>query len=177
VTDPTTPEPTSPVPPVAPVAPPTAPPAPPVAPPVPPAPAPTAAVYPPTAAYPPAAPAYPPTAPGYPPAAPGYAPAGYPPVYAPAAAGPKQGLSLTSFILAIAGFLFAFAFGFGLIISVAAVILGFIGRKREPGAPTWMSLVGIIGGFVGILIALIIGGLFVFAIVGAAVAGDAYGNF
>jgi hypothetical protein len=135
--------------------------------------APTAPPMPPTAAYPPAAP-------GYPPAGPGYAPAGYPPAataYTPAPAGARQGLSLTSFILGIAGFLLAFVFGFGLIVGVAAVILGFLGRKREPAAPRWMSLVGIIGGFVGIAVALIVGGLFVVAIVANAVAGDGYANF
>jgi hypothetical protein len=57
------------------------------------------------------------------------------------------------------------------------VILGFLGRKREPGAPKWMSLIGIIGGFVGVAISLVVGGLFIFAIVAAAVSGDAYGNF
>jgi hypothetical protein len=77
------------------------------------------------------------------------------PVYAPAPAGPKQALSLTSFITGIAGVVFFLVPGLGFLASLAGVILGFIGRKKEPGAPKWMSLVGIIAGFVGIFLSLI----------------------
>jgi hypothetical protein len=94
-------------------------------------------------ATPPAAPATPPAAP----AAPAYAPA---PV-----AGPKQTLSLISFIAGIAGIVFAWAPGFGFLVALAAVILGFLGKSKEPQAPHWMWLVGIITGFIGIFIALI----------------------
>ena len=45
--------------------------------------------------------------------------------------------------------------GLGFLASLAAIILGFIGRKNEPGAPKWMSLVGIIAGFVAILLSII----------------------
>lgn len=78
------------------------------------------------------------------------------PAPAPAAAGPKQALSLTSFILGIAGVLFCAVPFFGFLVALAAVIVGFIARKREPDAPKWMSLVGIIAGFVAIVLGIIL---------------------
>lgn len=93
-----------------------------------------------------------------PPAAPVGASAGVAP------AGAKKGLSLTSFILGIASVvLFIFSW-FAAIIGVVAVILGFIGRSKEPGAPRWMWLLGIILGFVGIIIGVIVGVLAVAAV-------------
>ena len=97
----------------------------------------------------------PPPPPAEPPVTPPAAPAT--PAYAPApAAGPKQGLSLTSFILGLAGLVFSWALGFGFLVALAAVILGFLGKAKEPQAPKWMWLVGIITGFVAIFIALIV---------------------
>lgn len=83
------------------------------------------------------------------------APAPAAPVYAPVAAGPKQALSLTSFITGLASIVFLWVPGLGFLSGLAGIILGFIGRKREPGAPRWMSLVGIITGFVGVFLNLI----------------------
>jgi hypothetical protein len=86
------------------------------------------------------------------------APAYVPPAYSPTPVGPgvKQGLSLASFILGLVGFLLSFAFGVGFLPGLAAVITGFIARKREPDAPKWMWLVGIIAGFVAILSSVIV---------------------
>lgn len=79
------------------------------------------------------------------------------PAYAPAPmAGPKQGLSLTSFILGIAAFVLSFFYGIGFLPGIAAVIVGFIAKGKEPQAPRWMWLIGIIGGFVAIGIGLIV---------------------
>lgn len=78
------------------------------------------------------------------------------PAPAPVAAGPKQALSLTSFILGLAGLVFSWVPVLGFLASLAAIILGFIGRKREPAAPAWMSLVGIIAGFVAIVLSIIL---------------------
>ena len=78
------------------------------------------------------------------------------PAPAPVAAGPKQALSLTSFIMGLAGLLFCAVPFFGFLVALAAVIIGFIARKREPGAPKWMSLVGIIAGFVAIVLGIIL---------------------
>jgi hypothetical protein len=84
------------------------------------------------------------------PAAPAYAPA---PVAGVAA---KRALSLTSFILGLAGVILFWTTWFAILVGIAAVVLGFIGRSREPGAPKWMSLVGIIAGFVAIVLGVII---------------------
>jgi len=78
------------------------------------------------------------------------------PAPAPGPAGPKQALSLTSFILGIAGIVFSWVPILPFLASLAAIILGFIARKNEPGAPKWMALVGIILGFVAIGLAILI---------------------
>jgi hypothetical protein len=68
---------------------------------------------------------------------------------------PKQGLSLTSFIVGLAGLLIlSWIPILGLIVGIAAVVLGFMAKGREPGAPQWMWIVGVIAGFVTILINL-----------------------
>jgi hypothetical protein len=46
------------------------------------------------------------------------------------------------------------AWGLGFLFAVAAVVLGFIGRRREPQAKGFW-LTGIILGFVGIVIAIV----------------------
>lgn len=83
-----------------------------------------------------------------PPATP-YAPAGGPP------ATKSPILSILSLVGGIVGALLAFFFGVGFIFSAAAVVLGFIARRKEPAAKG-MWLTGIILGFVGIAIALFI---------------------
>jgi hypothetical protein len=80
---------------------------------------------------------------------------------------PKQSLSLTSFILGLAGLLFAWipVVGiFGFLASVGAVVTGFLGRAKEPQAPKWMWLIGIIAGFVAIGISIIFFILFIVAL-------------
>lgn len=90
-----------------------------------------------------------------------------PPVTPPPAAapGPKQSLSLASFIVGLASFVLSWIFGLGLIPGIVAVVLGFKAKKSEPGAPQWMWLVGIITGFVGIGISLIFGLITIIGIV------------
>jgi hypothetical protein len=84
------------------------------------------------------------------PAAPAYA-------AAPAAAGPKQTLSLVGFILGIASIVFSAAPLLPLGAGIAAIILGVKARKSEPGAPKWMATTAIITGIVGIILSIIIG--------------------
>ena len=84
------------------------------------------------------------------PAAPAYA-------AAPAAAGPKQTLSLVGFILGIGSVVFAWTFFIGVGAGIAAIIVSRKGRKEEPGAPKWMTQVGIITGIVGIILGIIFG--------------------
>lgn len=95
------------------------------------------------------------TPPAPPAATPPPAPYAAPYAAAPAAAGPKQGLSLTSFILGLGGLVLSWIPFFGPLVSIAAVILGFIGKAKEPGAPKWMWIVGLITGFVGILLGIL----------------------
>lgn len=80
--------------------------------------------------------------------------AGEPQPYAatPQTAGPAQGLSITSMILGIAGILFG---GF-IPVSVAVVITGHMASKSQAYAkPFWLT--GIITGYIGIGIGLLVG--------------------
>jgi len=71
-------------------------------------------------------------------------------------------------VLGIVGVLFG---GFGLLISIAAVITGHMGQRRQPYAkPFWLT--GIITGYFGILIGLVVTGLFIFLIVLGVSQGD-----
>lgn len=92
------------------------------------------------------------------------------PAPAPAAAGPKQALSLTGFILGLVGLVFSWVPVFGFLAALAAVIISVMARKREPGAPQWMKLVGLIAGIVGLVIAVIVG---IFWIIGLVFLGAA----
>ena len=68
---------------------------------------------------------------------------------------PKQGLSLTSFILGIAGFILSWIPFLGLLVSIGAVVLGFIAMSRQKSATKWMWIVGLVAGFLGLLGGLI----------------------
>lgn len=78
-----------------------------------------------------------------------------PPTPAPAAAGPKQSLSLTGFILGLVGFVFSWIPVLGFLAAVAAIIISLMAKGKEPGAPKWMWIVGLIGGIVGVLGSLV----------------------
>lgn len=86
------------------------------------------------------------------------APAGSPYTPQPASApSPKQGLSLTSFIAGLAGLIiFSWIPVLGFLVPLTAVIIGFMAKGKEPGAPKWMWLIGVISGFVGIVVGIII---------------------
>lgn len=81
-------------------------------------------------------------------------------------------------ILGIAGLpLLVLTWALALPLSIAAVVLGFIGRKKEPAGRAF-ALTGIITGFVGLLIALaiVVFLVFFFAIaIGSASSGYNYG--
>ena len=86
------------------------------------------------------------------PPAPGTVPPAY--SYAPAPVVPRT-LSLVGMILGIVGLVVSlFAWGFGFILSAPAVVLGFLGRRREPAARGF-ALTAIITGFAGIALSLI----------------------
>ena len=79
---------------------------------------------------------------------------GYAQPYATAPAGKSPILSILSLVGGIIGIILNFAFGIGALFAVAAVVLGFIGRSKEPQAKGFW-LTGIILGFVAIAIAII----------------------
>jgi hypothetical protein len=90
------------------------------------------------------------------------------PGYTPPPAGPAQGLSIASMILGIGGLVLSW-FGFGLLAAIAAVITGHMAQKRQPWAKGFW-LTGIITGYVGLAISVIIGAIVVFAIVAGVLA-------
>lgn len=98
-----------------------------------------------------------PPAPG-PSDAPDYgSPSARPPAYAYAPPPPTapRTLSLVGMILGIAGLVITvFAWGFGFVLSAPAVVLGVLGRRREPGARGF-ALAAIITGLAGIVVSLI----------------------
>jgi hypothetical protein len=89
------------------------------------------------------------------PAAYGQQPAPYGQPYVQQGASRTPVLSIISMIAGIVGLLANFAFGAGIILSVGAVVLGFLGKGREPQAKGFW-LTGLITGFAGIAIAVIV---------------------
>jgi hypothetical protein len=97
--------------------------------------------------------------------------------YSASVAGPKQTLSLTSFILGLAGLLFGwipFVGIIGFLAAIGAVVTGYMAKAREPQAPRWMWLVGIIAGFVAIAIGIIVLVVFIIGIVALGSLGGSY---
>ena len=82
-----------------------------------------------------------------------------PPAYsaASAAPGPKQTLALTSFITGLAAFVFSWVPVLSLAAGIVAIIVGIRAKNKEPLAPKWMWIVGIIAGAVGALFSIIWG--------------------
>jgi hypothetical protein len=104
----------------------------------------------------------------------GSAPYGQP--YSPVASAPKT-LSLIGMIAGIVGVVVSLASGgFGLIFSIGAVVLGFLGKKREPAAKGFW-LTAIITGFAGILISIIWGIVLVLIFVAAASSASDYSTY
>jgi len=70
--------------------------------------------------------------------------------YSPAAAGPPQGLAISSMVLGIVGLVFL-----GILASIPAVITGHMAQKRQPYAKAFW-LTGLITGYIGILIGVVL---------------------
>ena len=67
----------------------------------------------------------------------------------------SQTLSILSMVFGILGVLGSLLYGIGFLPGLAGVILGFIARRREPASkPFWLT--GIITGFVGIAISVVV---------------------
>lgn len=74
----------------------------------------------------------------------------------PPAAGPKQTQSLVGFILGIAAFVLSWVFILGLLLGVGAIIVSLMAKGKEPGAPKWMWIIGLVGGIIGVVTGLIV---------------------
>jgi hypothetical protein len=74
----------------------------------------------------------------------------------PPAAGPKQTQSLVGFILGIAAFVLSWVFILGLLLGVGAIIVSLMAKGKEPGAPKWMWIIGLVGGILGVVTGLIV---------------------
>jgi|SRR5689334_9903593 hypothetical protein len=86
-------------------------------------------------------------------------PAAATPPAAPAAAGPKQTLSIVGFILGIASIVFAFPVPLlGLAGGIAGLIVSRKGKRDEPGAPSWMHTLGFVLSIIGLVLS-VIGGI------------------
>jgi hypothetical protein len=78
---------------------------------------------------------------------------------------PKQTLSLVSFIAGCAAFVFSWVPFLGLIVAIAAIVTGFMAMSKEKAAPKWMWIIGLVGGFLGLLGALFFTGALILALV------------
>jgi len=79
------------------------------------------------------------------------------PAAAPVAAGPKQTQSIVGFILGIASVVFCATGLIAVAAGIAAIIVSNRAKKSEPGAPSWMHLVGLITGIAGIVLGIFVG--------------------
>ncbi|WP_411700361.1 hypothetical protein [Conyzicola sp.] len=91
-----------------------------------------------------------------------------PPIEGPTA--PTPNLSIISMILGILGLLIGLVGG-GLLFSVGGVVLGHLGQRKEPEAKGFW-LTGLITGYVGILLNLIVIVVWIVVFVALAAAGD-----
>jgi hypothetical protein len=81
-------------------------------------------------------------------------------------------LSLIGMILGILGVLSGF-FGWGLLFAIGAVVLGHLGKRREPTAkPFWLT--ALITGYIGIALNVVVLGLAIIVAIAAINAGVTY---
>ncbi len=79
------------------------------------------------------------------------------PATPPAPAGPKQTLSLVSFIVGIGSIVFCGLGIIGLAAGIVAIILSNKAKKSEPDAPDWMKTLGLVFGIIGAILSVIVG--------------------
>lgn len=109
----------------------------------------------------PVTPPTPPAAATPPPAAPAA------PAYAPGAP-VKQALSITGFVLGIGAIVFLWVPVFGFLVGIAGLIVSLLARSREPQAPNWMKILGLVLSIVGLALSIIYFIFWIIIIVSAA---------
>jgi hypothetical protein len=96
--------------------------------------------------------------PGYAPQ--GYAPQGYAPqpVFVQAPAQPGNGLGVAGFVTGLLGLLFCWVPVLGIILALLGVIMGGVGipQGKKKGAPTGLSIAGLVLGIIALIPAIII---------------------
>jgi hypothetical protein len=90
----------------------------------------------------------------------------------PIAAAATPVLSIISMIVGILGFLIGF-FGLGLLFAIGAVVLGHLGQRKEPAAKGFW-LTGLITGYVGILVNVVVIIFWIIATIALLNAGNGY---
>jgi hypothetical protein len=90
----------------------------------------------------------------------------------PGAPNPSPVLSIIAMVAGILGLVIGL-FGWGLLFSIGGVVLGHLGQRKEPAAKGFW-LTGLITGYVGILLNLIVIGIWIALFVAAFNAGDGY---
>jgi hypothetical protein len=65
-------------------------------------------------------------------------------------------MSIIGFVLGLVAFVFGWAPVFGFLVGVAAIIVSVLAHRREPQAPAWMWIIGLIGGILGALTGVVV---------------------
>jgi hypothetical protein len=82
--------------------------------------------------------------------------------------GVKQTLSIVGFVAGLVAFVLGWIPFFGLLVAIAAIVISIIAHRREPAAPAWMWIVGLIGGILGGITGLIVTIITIFGFIAAA---------
>ena len=102
-----------------------------------------------------------------------YSPPPLPPLSQMGSSQPTSGLAVTSLVLGICSLPFSFCYGFGLVVGIAAVICGHIARKQlryQTGTGgDGLALGGLITGYIGIVLGLLMLTFFI-VMIGSAIA-------
>ncbi len=88
-------------------------------------------------------------------------------------AGTKQTLSIVGFVLGLVAFVFGWTVIFGILAGVAAIIVSVMAHRREPAAPAWMWIIGLIAGIIGAVSSLGFT-IFWFAVIAIGTVGSSY---
>ena len=69
---------------------------------------------------------------------------------------PAVGLSLTTFILGISTVILSPTVFFPIVLGLLSIVIGALGKKNEPNAPSWMTSMGITLGVIGLAICAVL---------------------